>query len=309
MRSTDDDKPNTLEVAAIDRHMSELSEGVHARQPELAATNGARMFPVSRTSCSEPRLTPLASPMRKRSRLAPWDVGLLTTQQAFIRYRETGDRNLRDRLVAEHTGVAYCVAGKFVGRGIERDDLRQVALLALLGAVERFDPARGVAFCSFAVPTILGAIKRCFRDAGWTVRPPRSIQERSLAISRAQASLTAWLGRTPTRRELATHGGWSDVDVEQALAALASRVPVSLDNDEHANADREADDALSAAEHRVDLVPMLASLEPLDRAVIRWYFGDGLTQREIGARIGVSQMQISRRMVRALDALHRAALE
>jgi RNA polymerase sigma-B factor len=227
---------------------------------------------------------------------------------AFVRYRETRDVELRDWLVAEHTPLAFHVAAQFVGRGLERDDLRQIALMALVGAVERFDPGRGVSFSSFAVPTMSGAIKHSFRQTRWVVRPPRAVQERSLAVAAAIESLATTLRREPTTAEIAAHGGWTEHEAEEAMSALMSRERVPLDDANQVASDRDAEDALDAAEDRTVLGPMLAQLEPIDRAIVRWYFEDCLTQREIGRRVGVCQMQVSRRLQRSLAVLRKHAL-
>jgi RNA polymerase sigma-B factor len=226
----------------------------------------------------------------------------------FVRYQETRDVELRDWLVAEHTALAFHVAAQFVGRGIERDDLRQIALMALVGAVERFDPARGISFSSFAVPTMSGAIKHSFRQTRWVVRPPRAVQERSLAVAATVESLGMTLHREPTIAEIAAYGGWTEREAEEAMAALLSRDRVALEDASQHSSDRDAEDALGAAEDRTLLEPMLAQLEPIDRAIVRWYFEDCLTQREIGRRVGVCQMQVSRRLQRSLAVLRKQAV-
>ena len=121
----------------------------------------------------------------------------------FEDYRRTGDRRLRDRLVEAHVGLAYSIARRFEGRGEERDDLQQVALVALLQAVDRFDPSRGLAFSTFAQPTISGTLKRHLRDRTWLVRLPRALNERVLAVAKTEEHLTGTLRRTPTGEEIA----------------------------------------------------------------------------------------------------------
>jgi RNA polymerase sigma-B factor len=125
----------------------------------------------------------------------------------FLEYRRTRDPRLRDELVHRHLGFAYRAARGFCGRGEDHDDLRQVALMAFVQAVDRFDPTRGLALSSYATPTTVGTLKRQFRDRGWAVRPPRPIQERCLQVAAATEHLTAQLRHTPTTADIAAHGG------------------------------------------------------------------------------------------------------
>ena len=137
----------------------------------------------------------------------------------FAEYQRTKDRRERDRLFEAHTHLAYTIARRFAGRGEDMDDLRQVALLALVQAIERFDPSRGLAFSTFATPTIAGSLKRHFRDKAWAIRPPRPVQERYLEMNAVLEGLTNELCRAPTVAEIATHGNWSKQQVSEALAA------------------------------------------------------------------------------------------
>ncbi len=136
---------------------------------------------------------------------------------AFRRYRRTRDRGLRNELIEEHAGLADALARRMSHRGESHDDLRQVALVGLLKAVERFDPDHGVRFTSFAVPTILGELKRHFRDRGWSVRVPRGIQERILKVEKAMSELPGRLGRDPTVKDIAR---WLELEEEEVLEAL-----------------------------------------------------------------------------------------
>ena len=169
---------------------------------------------------------------------APVGVAALTTtsdsrravlRQLFVEYAQSRDRALRDRLVEEHLGIAVHLARRFSGRGEALDDLVQVASLAVVGAVERFDPTRGVEFSTFATRTVLGELKRHFRDKGWFVRAPRRVQELYLQVGEASAALNQELGRSPTIHEIAGRIGAREDDVIEALEAGQSYRAGSLD--------------------------------------------------------------------------------
>ena len=149
----------------------------------------------------------------------------------FVEYRETGDRELRNALVEDHVRLAEFLARRFAQRGEALDDLRQVALLGLLKAVERFDPDRGVQFSSFATPTILGELKRHFRDRGWAVRVPRRIQELNLQLNETVATLSQDLGRSPTPSEIARRAGVREEDVLESMEAGSLYRLASLDSE------------------------------------------------------------------------------
>lgn len=234
----------------------------------------------------------------------------------FRAYRETGDRAIRNRLVEAHRGLAASIANDYRGRGVELDDLVQIAMLGTLKAVERFDPARGIPFSSFASRTVNGEIKRYFRDRTWAVRPPRSAQERHLDLRRARAALSSRLGRPPTILELA---GELDISADQVLDALeagAAYQATSLDarrtgdDDNSPLADRLPGD--EAASHPVELRvlvdQLLDTLPEREASILRLRFYEELTQSEIAERLGISQMHVSRLMRRCLDDL-RAVLE
>jgi RNA polymerase sigma-B factor len=213
--------------------------------------------------------------------------------------------------------LAASVARRFVhGDSDLLDELRQVAALGLVKAVDRFDPSRGSAFSTFAVPTIQGEIRRYFRDVTWTVRPPRDLQEHALRIERHRAQLTEQLGRAPTPRELADIGDCTVEDVMDALLAMRARTGESLerpagddDGDTFTLADQlgRDDPGFAAADERATLAPLLATLSKRERAVIELYVRQGLTQAEVGRRLGCSQMHISRIFRGAMARLEAAA--
>src|SRR5918993_3274190 len=158
------------------------------------------------------------------SERAPSDLDRL-----FVTYRDTGERAVRNELVEAHRGLAASIANDYRGRGVELDDLVQIAMLGMIKAVERFDPDRGIPFSSFASRTVNGEIKRYFRDRTWAVRPPRSAQERHLDLRRATAALSTRLGRPPTVGELAAELDIAEDDVLDAMEAGAAYRATSLD--------------------------------------------------------------------------------
>jgi RNA polymerase sigma-B factor len=234
--------------------------------------------------------------------------------ERFGVYRHTHDRAVRDELVEEHAPLAHFLAGRFSSRGEPRDDLVQVALVGLLKAVERFDPARGLQFSTFATPTILGELKRHFRDRGWTVRVPRRVQELHLQLGRIISALGQEQGRSPTPAEIAARAGVSEEDVLEAMEAGSLYRLVSLDGS--SSPDDEGGDlaaclggddpAFERIEHRDELAEMLGALPQRERRIVELRFFDSLTQSEIAERVGVSQMHVSRLLTRSLDRLREA---
>jgi RNA polymerase sigma-B factor len=229
----------------------------------------------------------------------------------FALYRDTGDRAVRNALVEAHRGLAASIANDYRGRGVELDDLVQIAMLGTLKAVERFDPDRGIQFSAFASRTVNGEIKRHFRDRTWAVRPPRSAQERHLDLRRARATLSARLGRAPSVAELAEEMGVSTDDVLDALEAGAAYRAASLDarrpgdDDSPTLAERlTTGEAPSLpVELRVLVDQLLDSLPEREATILRLRFYEDLTQSEIADRLGISQMHVSRLMRRCLETL------
>lgn len=223
--------------------------------------------------------------------------------------RDDPDRQrLRAEAVVHTLPLADGLAHRYTGRGIDREDLEQVARVALLDAVDRYRPGRGHGFVAFAVPTITGVIKRHFRDCGWVVRPPRRVQERRAEVARAEAELRQSLGAEPSGQELADELGCSVEEISEARLSTTGFRPVSLEAPTPGGgttADRVADpeDALEALETRSDLHALLRELPERDRLIIRLRFVDCCTQGEIGEVIGVSQMQVSRLLCRILGDL------
>lgn len=226
----------------------------------------------------------------------------------FEEYAATGDPALRDELVESHLGLAHQLARRFVNRGEPYDDLVQVASLALVKSVDRFDPQRGVEFSTFATRTIVGELKRHFRDRGWAIKAPRRVQELYLELGQASETLTHQLGRPPTVAELAEATGTTGEAVLEAMEAGYGYRSASIDAPDRENeapADRlVTDDArFAGVDNRAVLVPALEKLDPRGRTILRLRFVDGLTQSEIARRVGISQMHVSRLIVTNLGRL------
>jgi RNA polymerase sigma-B factor len=226
----------------------------------------------------------------------------------FVEFARHGDQGVRDELVEAHLGLAEHLARRFTHRGEPYDDLVQVASLGLIKSVDRFDPDRGVEFTTYATKTILGELKRHFRDKGWAIRAPRRVQELYLHLGQAVSQLSQQLGRSPTIRELAAETSAPEGDVIEALEAGQAYRSASLDSagpDEESLASRlgEEDERFGDVEWRAMLFPHLERLHPRDREILRLRFTEGLTQSEIAARIGISQMHVSRLLSRSLGAL------
>lgn len=211
----------------------------------------------------------------------------------------TEQQRLRRQVVTEYLPVARSLAGRYSGRGVERCDLEQLAFLGLVKAVRRWQPGLSEDFLQFAVPTVVGEIKRYFRDHSWLVRPPRRIQELRAAINEAEQTYRHRDGSGPTDTELATVTGATTRDIDEARTAGACCRPRSLDEGQGlglalALGWGEEDPELRRVEERVTVERLLATLTDRERDVVRMRFGEGWSQAKIGAEIGVSQMQVSR---------------
>lgn len=230
-------------------------------------------------------------------------------RELFVRYHETRDLTARDELVAANLRLALHIARQYANRGIPLDDLEQVASLGLLQAIDRYDPNRGLEFSTFATPTIAGELKRHFRDKAWTVRVPRRIQELHVRLTSLVGELTHELGRSPTIAEIATAARASTEDVLEAMEAAGAyrSQPLDRTDDPTTDASGALDAELIAAEDRVLVDELLSTLAPRDQLLLRLRFYEEMTQHEIAARLGVSQMHISRSLARCLEDLRRRA--
>ncbi len=228
------------------------------------------------------------------------------TEAAFARCAEARSQQERDLAIEEvvlaNLGVARALAATHRHKGISREDLEQVAYTALVAAATRFRPEEGRDFLSFAVPTIRGELKRHFRDCGWTVRPPRRVQEIHLHVLAARDRLAKNGRRAPTAADIAEELGETVQHVTEALRLDGCFTPSSLDQPLGMSGDATLGDLLpeeeghaeAAAEARVMLGPAVRSLPPRDRQVVRLRYFEGLTQQEIGIQLGVTQTQVSR---------------
>ena len=229
----------------------------------------------------------------------------------FETFARTRDRKLRNQLVERHLGLAAHVARRFGRRGPSDDDLRQVAFLALVKAVDRFDPQREVAFSTFAGRTIEGEIKRHFRDHTWTVRVPRSAKELHLRTRRATDELTHQLGRSPNVEELAEHLGVTTDEVIEGVAAGSAYTTSSLDapaGNDGQGGSREIGGPDERYEHVTDaemVERMIARLPEREQEIVRLRFYEELSQSEIAERVGISQMHVSRLLRRSFEQMRR----
>jgi len=231
----------------------------------------------------------------------------------FERYRDLRDPLDRDAIVERFLPLARQIAARYQRREEPFDDVFQVACLGLVKAVDRFDLGRGVAFSSYAVPTITGEIKRYFRDRTWSVRVPRGLQELALRVDRVVADLTRHLGRAPSVAEVARAADVEAEDVLEAMQATTAYRATSLDTP-HPGGDEDpgvtlgetlgqVEEGYAAAEHHAVLQTLMGSLTLRERNVVRLRFERDLTQAEIGEIVGVSQMQVSRILRQSLARL------
>ena len=235
------------------------------------------------------------------------------TDELFQRVCEAcGDREreaLRAEIVLLNRPLADRIAGRYRNRGITLEDLQQVAYVGLCKAVQRFRVSEGVSFASFAGPTISGEVKRHFRDHGWMVRVPRRVQELRSEMRPVEDELTQGLGRSPTVPEMATALGVGEDDIIEALASVSCYSPMQLEPPTEdgqrtlADAALAEDDGLGRSDMAMILAPVLKRLTDRDRDLVRMRFFEELTQAQIGERLGVSQMQVSRLLSRLLQHL------
>jgi RNA polymerase sigma-B factor len=222
------------------------------------------------------------------------------------------DPRLRAELVEAHVGLARQVARRFANRGEALDDLIQVAMMALLKALDRFDPDRGVKFSTYATSSMTGELKRHFRDHAWAIRVPRSLQELHLETNEALETLRQQLGRSPTIAEIAAYVGEPEEEVLLAIEAGRAYRVHSLDaptpgEDRGGMEIGEEDPDFEGADGRHDLSPLLAQLPKRERTILHLRFTEGLTQSEIADRVGLSQMHVSRLLSRSLAELRELA--
>jgi RNA polymerase sigma-B factor len=247
----------------------------------------------------------------RRAGLPPATAQRREEERLFLRYRRDGDTGARAELVNRFLPLARRLARRYEQASEPLDDLVQVASLALVKAVDRFDPKRGDAFSSYAVPTILGELKRHFRDVGWALHVPRGMQERVLEINAAVERLSRELGRSPTARQLSAELGLPVEQVLEAMEASGAYNTTSLDTPRGSGDEEDPSaiaDTLGEIDERFELVEQSATIErglralpERERTILYLRFAEGLTQAEIAERIGISQMHVSRLIRRALQ--------
>jgi RNA polymerase sigma-B factor len=230
---------------------------------------------------------------------------------------ETASRGrIRDELVEMHLPLVEYLARRFRNRGEPLDDLVQVATIGLIKSVDRFDLARGVEFSTYATPTIVGEIKRHFRDKGWAIRVPRRLQELKLSLTKATSELSQRLGRSPTVAELAGHLGMSEEEVLEGLESANAYSAVSLDAPDGGDEDAPAvadtlgamDESLEGVEYRESLKPLLDQLPSREKRILLLRFFRNMTQSQIADDLGISQMHVSRLLARTLTQLRAGLL-
>ncbi|MFF4431612.1 RNA polymerase sigma factor SigF [Streptomyces sp. NPDC001513] len=292
---------------SAERRAGPMSENQHdqpqppeAAAPVAPAAPAAPVFPV----------TPALPDPRDRS----------GARALFIELRALPDGSaekaeLRNRLVRMHLPLVEHLARRFRNRGEPLDDLTQVATIGLIKSVDRFDPDRGVEFSTYATPTVVGEIKRHFRDKGWAVRVPRRLQELRLSLTTATAELSQQHGRSPTVHELAERLGISEEEVLEGLESANAYSTLSLDvpdtdDESPAVADTlgSEDEALEGVEYRESLKPLLEGLPPREKRILLLRFFGNMTQSQIAQEVGISQMHVSRLLARTLAQLREKLL-
>lgn len=231
------------------------------------------------------------------------------THELFRLYKEKGDEEARDQLIVSHLNLVRFLASKFKNRGEPLDDLVQVGTIGLIKAIDRFDPERGLEFTTYATPTILGEIKRHFRDKGWSIRVPRRLQELSAKVNQATDELTVELQRSPSVEQIAAKLGVGAEEILEAMESSGAYTSVSLeaggsseDDEAPALIDRlgSVDEDLDASDDRMVIDDAIRDFSPREQEIVRMRFIDGLTQVEIAKRLNVSQVQVSRLLRRTL---------
>ena len=294
-----------MEAADLDGEgVFELPEPAAAPEAEAVAGPGVQRAPQQST----PRSSAHAA--------AHAEARELFRRMADLSPEDPARSQIRDRLVRMHLPLVEHLARRFRNRGEPLDDLTQVATIGLIKSVDRFDPQRGVEFSTYATPTIIGEIKRHFRDKGWAVRVPRRLQELRLSLTAATSELSQRNGRSPTVAELAEYLKISEEEVLEGLesanaySTLSLDVPESGDDESPAVADSlgSEDEALEGVEYRESLKPLLEQLPAREKRILLLRFFGNMTQSQIADEIGISQMHVSRLLARTLAQLREKLL-
>ncbi|MFD8061983.1 SigB/SigF/SigG family RNA polymerase sigma factor [Streptomyces cyaneofuscatus] len=283
-------------------------------------------MPLSTTAPASATDAPLVAlpQIRDPAKVAPKDARTLSPV-LFERLRvlEEGTRQYqyaRNTLIEMNLSLVHFAARRFRNRGSgEMEEIVQVGTVGLIKAIDRFDLSREVEFTSFAIPYIVGEIKRFFRDATWAVHVPRRLQELRVTLAKTKEELAGRLDRDPTVRELARHLGLSDDEINEGLVASNGYTAGSLDVPvggerngvsvvTYGDIEGDLDPALEKVENLQALAPLLAELNKRDRSIVALRFGQEMTQSEIGRRLGISQMHVSRLLTHLLDRLRTGML-
>lgn len=248
---------------------------------------------------------------RKKGGVAEWTEE--ETEGLFRKYIKNRDRRTRDHLVIMHQNLVRFLAGKFANRGEPLEDLVQVGVIGLINAIDRFDPDRGTKFSTYATPTIVGEIRRHFRDKAWSLKVPRRLQELNLAANKAADDLSQKLGHPPTIQEIAKQVGASEEETLEAIELGNAYDTVSLDSKLTHEGESapltlaefvgDLDGALQNIETYGDLKQAIDSLEPREKAIIYYRFFKDMSQTEVAKRLNISQMHVSRLQQKALKKL------
>ncbi len=247
---------------------------------------------------------------KKQERRLVWDKN--RTRELFLLYHENGDEASRDELITMYLNLVKYLASRFRNRGEPIDDLIQVGTIGLIKAIDRFDTGRAVEFTTYATPTIVGELKRYFRDKGWAIKVPRRLQELSFRVNQAIDQLTQKLQRSPTILEIGEYLGVTAEEVLEALETSEAYNFVSLETDRNNDGTDafsileyigEDDQFMAVVDDRATLAEALKYLTPQEQHVLYLRFFQGLTQTEIATSLGISQMQVSRLLRKTLRAL------
>ena len=258
--------------------------------------------------------TPASAPSRPRLKSTS-PAGATDSEEQLLRSYQAGDVSAREQLVHRYLPLVRRLASRYRHSAESQEDLEQVACVGLIKAIDRYDPNLG-SFARYAVPNVIGELKRHFRDKGWGMRVPRSMQERFLQVNEAVSVLSGELGRSPAPKDVAAHTGLSVEDVLEALEASAAYSPAALDGPYTGgeDGDRTLGESLGAEDPGYELVELNDAVSPAFRAlpereqtILKLRFVDDLTQSEIAEHVGVSQMHVSRLLKRSLDRLGAAA--
>lgn len=306
------DQDSAVQGAPLERRNG--GSPVRAEERARGRATGGTMSEHERNSEDDAVAARGASPAhhdpQDRSGARALFVELRSLPQGSPEYAE-----LRNRLVRMHLPLVEHLARRFRNRGEPLDDLTQVATIGLIKSVDRFDPDRGVEFSTYATPTVVGEIKRHFRDKGWAVRVPRRLQELRLSLTTATAELSQLHGRSPTVHELAEKLAISEEEVLEGLESANAYSTLSLDvpdTDDESPAVADTlgaeDEALEGVEYRESLKPLLEDLPPREKRILLLRFFGNMTQSQIAQEVGISQMHVSRLLARTLAQLREKLL-